>query len=122
MNNSINVHVITRNFAPIVTGTTQRPKKFTITDNVNGPVNLTGAVIKIQLKTRVGGPIEYEFSTSNGKLQIDANPLLGTFYMVEQLINLPAYNYMYDVQIHLADGTRLTPMRGYYPIESEITT
>jgi hypothetical protein len=114
-------HILEKNFRPIVTGTTQGVKTFEIQDNVNGPVDLTDAVITIQLKTYIGGPVEHEFSTTNGKLEIDANPFLGIFRMKRQIIDLKPYRYLYDIQIHLPDETQLTPMRGYYTVEAEVT-
>ena len=115
-------HIINRNFCPIVKGSTQKEKKFTLTDD-NGPVDLTGASIKMQLKTQPDGPVEYEFSSTgiSPEFVIDEDPLSGIFRMVEMVITINPFNYIYDLQIHLNSGVKLTPMRGFYPVEAEIT-
>ncbi len=115
--------VIQYNLCPILTGTTQKEKVFTLSDDIAGPVDLTGATVKMQLKTSPEGAVEHEFSSTGVSPKFSIHlPLQGKFKLIEMVIDIEPFDYIYDLQVHLANGTQLTPLKGIYPIKSEITT
>lgn len=93
------------NFIPHKKGTTLLQQNFRIEELADGAVNLTGAIIRMQFRTSQTGPTEFEFtSLLNGGLTI-SNALNGEFYINEQIINLPAFDYIYGLQINFPNGT-----------------
>ena len=84
------------------------------------PLDLTDALIKMQLRRNYEKDIALEFSTINNKIEIvDAS--LGTFKIVEQIINIEAFEYIYDLQITLADGVVDTYIKGSFNIINDVT-
>lgn len=100
-------------------GDTFEPCFFTINVDMIA-LNLTGAVIKMQLKKQFEGAIIYEFSTENGNIQF-INASLGTFKIAEQIIDVPAFNYIYDLQIIFADDSVKTWVKGNFNIVNDVT-
>jgi hypothetical protein len=84
------------------------------------PLDLTDALIKMQLRRKYEKDIVLEFSTINNKIEIvDAS--LGTFKIVEQIINIEAFEYIYDLQITLANGVVDTYIKGKFNIVNDVT-
>ena len=84
-------------------------------------LNLTGAVIKMQLRKECGGVIALNLtSVASAGLTI-TNAVNGLFKINKQIINIPEYNYLYDIQITLADGTVDTWVSGNFLINCDIT-
>ena len=82
-------------------------------NNVN--LDLTGAVILMQLRKEAGGVIALTpdltiTDAAGGDFQID-----------EQIINIPACTYQYDIQITLADDTVVTWISGLFIINDDIS-
>ena len=70
----------------------------------NVAVDLTGAVIRMQLRKEYGGVVGLSL-TSVGSAGITiTNASSGLFKINEQIIDAPAYNYIYDIEIHFASA------------------
>jgi hypothetical protein len=79
------------------------------------PLNLTDSVINMQVRKDSGTPIVFEptitvINAITGELQID-----------EQIFNVPACVYKYDIQIELASGEIHTWINGIFEITNDIT-
>ncbi|MHB9148345.1 MAG: hypothetical protein ACYC2U_08300 [Candidatus Amoebophilus sp.] len=107
------------NFDPHVKGNTFLGKEFAI-DISGTPPDLTGATIKMQLRLTPVHPTEHELSTTNNKIEIN-DAVGGHFQIKEQIIDFPASNYYYDIQITYASGKIRTYIGGYFPILQNIT-
>lgn len=81
----------------------------------NVDLDLTDAVILMQLRKEPGGVIAFTpdltiTDAEGGDFQID-----------EQIINIPACRYQYDIQITLADDTVITWISGLFIINDDIS-
>ena len=83
-------------------------------------LNLTGAIIKMQLRKNYEKDVALEFSTTNNKIQI-VNVSLGTFKIVEQIIDIESFEYLYDLQITLSISDVETYVKGKFNILNDIT-
>jgi hypothetical protein len=87
----------------------------------NVAVNLTGATIRMQLRKEYGDTIILGL-TSVGSAGITiTNAALGLFKINEQIINVAAFNYLYDIEIAFADGTVKTWISGNFQIKQDVT-
>ena len=103
-----------------IQGDTFEAVNFEVKKN-NTAVNLTGAVIKMQLKKECGGvPILSFTSVANAGLTI-TSAANGLFKINKQIINIPEYNYSYDIEIIFADGTVKTWVEGNFVVKCDIT-
>ena len=84
------------------------------------PLDLTDALIKMQLRKNYEKDVALEFSTINNKIEI-VNVSLGTFKIIEQIIDIEAYNYIYDLQITLPSGDVETYIKGKFNIINDVT-
>lgn len=85
------------------------------------PIDLTDAVIKMQLKKECNGtPILSFTSVASAGLTI-INPSLGLFKINRQIISIPEFNYLYDIEITFADQTVKTWVNGSFLIQCDIT-
>jgi hypothetical protein len=78
-------------------------------------LDLTGAVILMQLRKEAGGVIAL-----TPDLTI-TDAVGGDFQIDEQIINIPACTYQYDIQITLADDTVVTWISGLFIINDDIS-
>jgi hypothetical protein len=84
-------------------------------------LDLTGAVIRMQLRRECGGiPILSFTSVANAGLTI-VNGALGLFKINRQIINISEFNYLYDMEITFADQTVKTWISGSFLIQCDIT-
>jgi hypothetical protein len=84
-------------------------------------LNLTGVIIKMQLKKECGGvPILSFTSVANAGITI-TNAANGLFKINKQIINIPEFNYVYDIEITFSDGTVKTWVEGTFSIKCDIT-
>lgn len=84
-------------------------------------VNLTGAIIKMQLRSECGGLIALNLtSVANAGITI-TNAVGGLFKINKQIINIASGNYAYDLEILFSDGTVKTWLSGEFLIECDIT-
>lgn len=91
-------------------------KRVTFQININElPLDLTDGDVKMQLRKEAGGVIALEpaltiFDAENGQFAID-----------EQIINITACNYKYDIQVTTEDGNVNTWISGLFTITDDIT-
>jgi hypothetical protein len=78
-------------------------------------LDLTGAVILMQLRKEPGGVIAF-----TPDLTI-TDAVGGDFQIDEQIINIPACTYQYDIQITLSDDTVVTWISGLFIINDDIS-
>jgi len=73
--------------------------------NVNAvPLNLTGAVLRMQLRTDYGGDVYLDLTSVNNDGLTITNAANGMFKTNQRIIELEAFSYKYDIQITLANG------------------
>lgn len=85
------------------------------------PLDLNGAAIKMQLRKTAGGLVALDLSIGNGITMVDADFAL--FKIDTQIINIEAYDYLYDIQIvagSLANAVN-TWISGFFKITNDIT-
>lgn len=75
----------------------------------------TISTVKMQLRKECSGLVAYEM----GLTITDA--VNGTFRINEQIINIPEYNYLYDLQITFVGGIVKTWLSGTFNIKCDIT-
>jgi hypothetical protein len=61
-------------------------------------INLTGAIIKIQLRKVAGGVVFFEPTITI------TNAVLGQWKINKQIIDIEPFNYLYDIRITFANG------------------
>ena len=81
----------------------------------NLPLDLTDAVIAIQLRKEAGSPIVLEPTITI------LNAIEGRFCIDEQIIDIQACGYKYDIQLTLASGEVYTWVSGIFTITDDIT-
>lgn len=106
-------------FHPHKKGSTLLKQEFVFQKSGSGGVNITGAIIKLQMKTSKTGPVEYEMSTLNGKIII-VDALGGKFETVQENISIPAFDYICAVQIELPNGVVHEIITFTWPINQDI--
>ena len=99
--------------------TTKRGDTFKQTDfqiNINTiPLNLTDGLVKIQLRKEAGGIVAFTPSLTI------FNPTNGEFCIDEQIIDIHACIYKYDIQVTQASGEVDTWVEGLFTITDDIT-
>lgn len=90
---------------------------------INGVnVNLTGAVIKMQLRESYNNSTAVLSLTSVGSAGITlTNAANGQFKINAQIIDIPSRNYVYDIQITFSNGVVKTYIKGNFNILEEVT-
>jgi hypothetical protein len=84
--------------------------------------NLTGAIIRMQLRTNPNDTTPALSLTSVGGAGITiTSPTAGLFKINSQIIDIPVYDYEYDIEIKFADNTVKTYVQGIFSITQEIT-
>jgi hypothetical protein len=90
-----------------------------IIDDVNE--DLTGAVIEMQLRKEAGQPVALNLtSVGNAGITI-TEPTNGIFQINEQIIDIPAREYRYDIKITLANGEVNNWVYGKFNVVNVIT-
>lgn len=85
------------------------------------PYSLEDAIIRMQLRKEYGGiPVLSLTSVDNAGLTI-TNAANGLFKINKQIINICAYNYLYDIEIEFGDGTVKTYISGNFVIKNDVT-
>ena len=85
------------------------------------PVNLTGAVIKMQVKKECAGLNILSFSTVGSAGLTITNAVAGLFKINKQIINIPEFNYIYDIEITFLNGDVKTWIEGNFVVKCDIT-
>jgi hypothetical protein len=84
-------------------------------------VNLTGAIIRMQLRSECGGLIALSLTSVASAGITITNAVGGLFKINKQIINIASGNYAYDLEILFSDGTVKTWLSGEFLIECDIT-
>jgi hypothetical protein len=95
--------------------------QFTI--NVNGlPIDLTNAIVRMDIReTPTGNMVERFTSVGNAGITISATPTDGIFIFNEQIISVPAFNYVYDIEIDFQNNLVETYLWGNFPVSQDVT-
>lgn len=109
----------TYNFKPHVKGDTFKGCRFTLKVN-DIPLDLTNCQIRMHLRTNPLHSNKYELSTSNNKITI-IDAANGIFEIPQQIIDIPAGNYYYDIEILFPNGNVKTYINGHFEIIQDIT-
>ena len=87
----------------------------------DAPYSLVDAIIKMQLRKEYGGiPALSLTSVASAGITI-TNASNGLFKINEQLIDICAFNYIYDIEIEFGDGTVKTYVSGNFLIKNDVT-
>lgn len=88
------------------------------------PMNLTGSVIKMQLRKdaydHITPPSLSLTSVANAGITLTA-ATLGKFKINSQVIDIDVYNYSYDIQITLSTGVVKTYVSGFFDVLIDVT-
>jgi hypothetical protein len=85
------------------------------------PLNLTGAIIHMQLRRSPGGTVYLNLiSTSNAGITITSE-LDGAFKINEMILNLEPNVYLYDIEITFPSGEVKTWVSGQFTVINDIT-
>lgn len=84
-------------------------------------LNLTGCTLRMQLRKEYGGVIFLALTSVASAGITITNPTSGIFSINRQIINLDAYNYIYDIELIKADGTVKTYVSGNFSITNDVT-
>lgn len=84
-------------------------------------LNLTGMVIRMQLRPECGGEVILSLTTVASAGLTIVNAALGLFKVNKQIINVPAGNYKYDIEFDYSGGDVRTWVSGEFLIECDIT-
>lgn len=111
------------NFTDRYKNDTSNAVQFTVTkkiDSVDTAIDLTGVLIKMQLKKGVASTVsEKTFEVGSGITLTNASG--GIFTIDTFTITLNAYNYFYDLQLTFTDGTINTYLKGNFKVVQDTT-
>lgn len=90
---------------------------------LNGePLNISGALVRMQIRKEKSWPrYAYEWSTTGNTIQLIDNGTGGSFYIVSGVVDVPANNYFFDIEMQLPDGQIITPVEGTWEIQETVT-
>lgn len=102
------------NIADAVENTTFVGVQFTVTVNASA-LDLTGAEIRMNVK-RKGKPNAQNYELKTGSGLTITNAANGVFTLDEQIINIPAGSWKYDITFYLLDGSVHNYIKGDWTI------
>jgi len=111
--------IATYNFPDHIKGDTFSGVQFEVLVNTVA-LDITDADITMQLKEKHDGGVKAEFSTANTKLEI-TDAVAGKFTFKEQIIDICAKVYIYDIEILLPNGKKHTYIKGTWKINCDVT-
>jgi len=90
-------------------------------DNVVTNMDLTGAVINMQLRVKAGENVFLNLtSVADAGITI-TDATAGEFKINSQIINIDARKYLYDLQITLPNEEVFTYIKGFFEVINDIT-
>ena len=101
-------------------GDTFEAVNFQIIVNDN-PLNLNGCTLRMQLRKEYGGVIFLSLTSVASAGITIVTPTSGLFKINKQIINLDAFNYIYDIELDYADGSVKTYISGNFNITNDVT-
>jgi hypothetical protein len=84
-------------------------------------VNLTDAVVKMQVRYQIDSPSVIDFSTENNTIVIVEPATDGKISLPEQIVSIPVGVYQYDIKVIFPTGRVKTYFRGNWSIISHCT-
>ena len=101
-------------------GDTFRAVPFQI--NINDVAgDLTDSIIRMQLRKECGGLVYLSFTSEDDEGITITDASAGEFEINQQVIDIEAGTYVYDIEIKFADDTVKTWISGEFLITSDIT-
>jgi len=92
-----------------------------LTVTLNGSaLDLTGAAIDMQVRRNYNDNPHISFSTARDSIRI-INPTGGVFNVLPAIIDCAPGSFNYDIQIVTNTGRVITPLRGAFSINPDIT-
>jgi hypothetical protein len=86
----------------------------------DGEVNLTDTIIRMQVRKSYGDAIVLNFTSVDDEGITITDAVNGLFKINQQIIDVPAYNYIYDIQFNF-DGEIKTYISGNFVITNDVT-
>lgn len=99
-------------------GDTYRRIAMTVTADGN-PVNLSGATAKMALKK--GNKQVLVWSSDEAQIIVQPGNQMGVVEVPQQILDVPAGRYLYDIQLTFPDGARQTYVRGTLTVVADVT-
>ena len=93
---------------------------FTVSRN-ESPLNLTDVKIRMQFRLTPTNPNAIELSSEKEDEIEITNAAAGEFTVLEQIIDFPAGDYVYDIQFEFPDESIKTYISGKWKILQDIT-
>jgi hypothetical protein len=84
------------------------------------PVNLSGALVKMEFRLGIDDPVALTLSTENGSIQV-ISPGLSSVRILPRIIEIPFAKYYYDLQVTYPTGIVKTYITGTWPITPDYT-
>ncbi|WP_431137473.1 hypothetical protein [Psychroserpens mesophilus] len=112
----------TYNFKPQTKGDTFSGIQFTFntsTNDVETPIDLSGATIIMDIKKTYDSPVVKRLESTSGITITDAEN--GVVNINSFLVDLPAFKYVYDVEIVFPDTTVKTYIKGTFEVVGDVT-
>jgi hypothetical protein len=109
-------------FPDIIKGDTFTGLKMSFYDGVDDdktPMDLTGASVVIAFKKGAGQNAVFAFKTSDNTITIPA-PANGQIFLMPRIMNYPAYNYVFDVELTFLSGTVETYFKGNWRVCQDV--
>lgn len=85
------------------------------------PIDLTGCILRMQLRKEYGGVIIKSFTTVASAGLTIVNPTLGLFKINKQIIDIPAFVYIYDIELDYQNGDIKTYIKGNFSVVNDVT-
>lgn len=101
-------------------GDTFNGRTITLQNDDLTPVDLTGATAIMQFRAITNGNVIFEFKTADGSITIPT-PTSGALMMMPRLMNVPANNYLFDLQIKFQNQSVKTILSNFWNITNDIS-
>lgn len=90
-------------------------------NEVTNPIDLTGAVISMQVRKQACLDPIIDISTDTGGITLE--DALNGIFRIEPLIvpQVNTHNYVYDLQFEFPNGVIQTYLKGNFPIQNDVT-
>lgn len=85
------------------------------------PVDLTGAIVRMQIREQVGGAVLLELSTLNGGITITGAGTITRTISATQTAGLTWAEGVYDLEVEYPDGTVQRYLQGAVSVSREVT-
>src|SRR5689334_2387709 len=90
---------------------------FSLYDESDSPVDMTGATAKMQLRKTKGSNVILEWNTSDNTITVSGNQI-SVNARTGSTMDIAEYKYLYDLEVVLS-GKRITRVEGVFPIKDD---